>query len=292
MKDLSNSLKGQVLLLPMVFVLGVSAVYPLLQALAFSLYDWRWGREATFVGLANFISLLQTPKIWQVFGRTTVFSISTVTIEMAIGLAVAIGVDKLTRGQGILRTVLILPLMVSGIATSLVWKVMLDPALGIVNFGLTGIGISSPPAWLGSSSTALGSLVLIDVWWQTGFSFIVLSAAIKGLPGELFEAAKIDGAGPVDTFRFVTLPQLVPIITMIAVFRIIDTMKVFDIVFGTTGGGPGQSTEVIQTLAYRTAFKFLELGESAAIMVVFSLLIVGLAALHFRYNDTTTGSGS
>lgn len=270
-------------LAPTIVILGASALFPLIQAFVLSLYDLRWGEAATFVGVKNFIQLFSDFRVWKVFGRTALFAASSVAIELVLGLMFALAVDRLAWGQGIVRTIIILPLMISGIATSLIWKVLLDPASGLVNYVLSGLGVGAPPAWFGSSAMALPSLVLVDTWWQTGFSFIVLAAAIKGLPGETFEAAKIDGASSFQTFRFITLPLLMPVIGTIAVFRLIDTLKVFDIVFGTTGGGPAQSTEMIQTLAYRTAFKFLELGRSSAIMVIFSVIFILIcAALIFR----------
>jgi multiple sugar transport system permease protein len=266
-------------LAPTIVILGVAAVYPLVQAFLLSLYDLRWGEAAHFVWFQNFTQLLSDRRVWKVFGRTALFAVLSVGIELALGLLFALAVDRLAWGQGVVRTIVILPLMVSGIATSLIWKVLLDPASGLVNYALALLGIATQPAWFGSSTMALPSLVLVDTWWQTGFSFIVLAAAIKGLPAEIFEAAKIDGASSLQTFRLITLPLLLPVIGTIAIFRLIDTLKVFDIVFGTTGGGPAQSTEMIQTFAYRTAFKFLELGRSSAIMVIFSAIFILICAM-------------
>ncbi|MCB2128245.1 MAG: sugar ABC transporter permease [Rhodobacteraceae bacterium] len=276
-------------LVPTIAILAVSAVYPLIQAFALSLYDLRWGETASFVWFKNFGNLLSDHRVWKVFGRTALFSVSSVAIELALGLLFALAVDRLAWGQGIVRTMIILPLMISGIATSLIWKVLLDPASGLVNYVLSLGGVTNAPAWFGSPSMALPSLVLVDTWWQTGFAFIVLAAAIKGLPADTFEAAKIDGASSFQAFRYITLPLLLPVIGTIAIFRLIDTLKVFDIVFGTTGGGPAQSTEMIQTFAYRTAFKFLELGRSSAIMVIFSTIFILICALLiFRAEKTTT----
>jgi len=266
-------------LVPTIIILGVSALTPLIQAFLLSLYDFRWGGVARFVGVKNFGQLLTDVQMWQVFGRTALFSIFSVTIELILGLLFALAVDRLIWGQAIVRSLLILPLMISGIATSLIWKILLDPTFGLVNYLLSVIGFTSQPGWFGSPIWALPSLILVDSWWQTGFAFIVLSAALKGLPRECFEAAKIDGASSFQTFRWITLPLLLPILATIAIFRLIDTLKVFDIVFGTTGGGPAQATEMIQTLAYRTAFRFLELGRSSAIMVIFSFLFIAICAL-------------
>lgn len=182
---------------------------------------------------------------------------------------------------------MILPLMVSGIAVSLIWKVMLDPTLGIVNYLLSLVGIPGP-AWLGTVPTAMPSIIMIDTWWQTAFTFIILSSALKSLPAEPFEAARLEGATPFQTFRFVTLPMLKPVLITVIIFRTIDTLKVFDIIFGTTGGGPLRATESVQTLAYQTAFKSYKFGESAAIAVVFSLIILVLCIIYLVI-DTDDG---
>jgi multiple sugar transport system permease protein len=179
---------------------------------------------------------------------------------------------------------MIMPLMVSGIAVSLIWKVMLDPTQGIINYLLSLVGIAGP-AWLGTVPTAMPSIIMIDTWWQTAFTFIILSSALKSLPSEPFEAAKLEGATPLQTFRYVTLPMLKPVLITVIIFRTIDTLKVFDIIFGTTGGGPLRATESVQTLAYQTAFKSYKFGESAAIAVVFSLIILSLCIIYLMIDN-------
>lgn len=269
------------LLVPALTVLALNTLYPVIYSIGLSFTDWNWGKSSNFVGLKNFVTVLTKPQYRGAFLNTLVFSVSAVVIETLLGLGLALAINGLTRGAGLIRTLLLMPLMVSGIAVSLVWKVLLDPTQGVINYFLSLIGVEGP-AWLGTVPTAMPSIIMIDTWWQTAFSFIILSSALKGLPAEPFEAARLEGASAWQTFRFITLPMLKPVLITIVIFRTVDTLKVFDIIFGTTGGGPLRATEVVQTLAYQTAFKFHRFGESAAISVVFSLIILVLCLAYLR----------
>jgi multiple sugar transport system permease protein len=140
-------------------------------------------------------------------------------------------------------------------------------------------------AWFGNASSAMPSIIMVDTWWQTAFVFIVLSAGLRSLPKEPFEAAEVDGATSLQAFRYLTLPMLKNIIITVLIFRTIDCLKVFALIFGTTGGGPGQITESVQTLAYRTAFKFLFLSRSMTLMVIFSFVILAFCLIYLRIGE-------
>jgi len=184
-------------------------------------------------------------------------------------------------GQGMLRTLLLVPLMVSGIIVSVIWKVMLDPTLGVLSYGLQLLGLPRL-GFLGDPAMAMGTIVLLDTWWQTAFVFIVLSAAVQALPVEPFEAAEMDGANSWQRFRFLTLPLLKPAILVVLMFRTVDCLKVFAIIYGTTGGGPLTTTESVQILAYRQAFKALDMSGSMTTMVVFSAFALLVLAFYQR----------
>lgn len=272
------------LLLPTLVVLGAGTLYPIGFAGVLSVSKWDWGGVFTFVGLQNFQRLLVKDSFRIALLNTLYFSAATVTLELILGLLVALAANRIRYGAGIVRVCLIAPLMVSGIAVSLVWKVLLDPTLGIVNYLLAAVGLPTSN-WLGSPAMAMPSLILIDTWWQTGFVFIVLAAALKSLPAEPFEAARLEGASPFQIFRHVTLPMLRPVIVTILVFRTIDTLKVFDLVFGLTGGGPLRRTESVQNLVNQTAFKFHNFGEAAAMVVLFSAFIFGLCLVYLGRSE-------
>ncbi|MBD9638932.1 sugar ABC transporter permease [Ensifer sp. ENS07] len=275
------------LIAPALVLLAAGTLYPVIYSGYLSLLQWNWGSEAKFVGLRNFVRILSGSGFPKALFNTFYFAVFAVVIETFLGLGLALAINRIRIGAGLIRTLMILPLMVSGIAVSLIWKVMLDPTLGIVNYLLSLVGIPGP-AWLGTVPTAMPAIIMIDTWWQTAFTFIILSSALKSLPAEPFEAARLEGATPFQTFRHVTLPMLKPVLITVIIFRTIDTLKVFDIIFGTTGGGPLRATESVQTLAYQTAFKSYRFGESAAIAVVFSFIILALCIIYLMI-DTDDG---
>ena len=262
-------------ILPTVIVLGAMTLYPVGHVLWMSLNDWTWGGDASFSGLQNYKLLWLKGSFLIALVNTVTFAVSAVAVELVLGMVLALAANRVTWGAGLFRVLLILPLMVSGIAVSLVWKVLLDPTFGIINATLGALGLPRPN-WLGAPDMAMPSLVMVETWWQTGFVFIILAAALKSLPEEPFEAARLEGASGWQCFRYLTLPMLRPVIVTVVVFRLIDTLKVFDLVFGLTGGGPLRRTEAVQTLAYQTAFKFSNFGEAAAIVVVFAAMIFAI----------------
>jgi multiple sugar transport system permease protein len=275
--------------LPTVLVLGACTLYPIATVLWMSLHDWTWGGDSVFSGLKNFKLLWLKGSFLIALMNTVTFAISAVLVELVLGMTLALAANKVTKGAGIFRVLMILPLMVSGIAVSLVWKVLLDPTFGVINATLGIVGLPEPN-WLGSTSTAMASLVMVETWWQTGFVFIILAAALKSLPEEPFEAARLEGANGWQMFRYLTLPMLRPVIVTVVVFRLIDTLKVFDLVFGLTGGGPLRATVAVQTLTYQTAFKFSNFGEAAAIVVIFSALIFAICAAYGALDRRTGGT--
>ena len=278
---------GYLFIGPALVILSVTSLYPIVYSVVMSLFDWNWGSRMNFVGLENYVNLLTGRSFWQVLGQTFLFTGGAVSVEMLLGLALALVVNRLGFGLDVLRTLLLTPLMVSGIIVALMWKVLLDPTLGIVNYLLQTVGWPTS-VWFGSQATAMPSIILVDTWWQTAFVFIVLSAGLQSLPKEPFEAAEVDGANGLQTFRFLTLPMLRPVLLTVLIFRTIDCLKVFAIIFGTTGGGPAQSTESIQTLAYRTAFKFLQLSQSMTLMVVFSFIILAICLIYLYLGERAT----
>jgi len=268
--------------------MGITSLFPTLYSLYMSVFDWNWGFRFNFVGLSNYVDLLQNERFQTALVNTFVFTISAVAIEFVVGLGLALVVHRIRRGAGVYRTLLLVPLMVSGIIVSVIWKILLDPTLGIVNYvlGLVGVG---PIGFLGDPGMAMASIVLIDLWWQSAFVFIVLPAGLGSLPQEPLEAAEVDGAGTLQRLRYVTLPMLRPIILVVLLFRTIDCLKVFAIIFGTTGGGPLTTTESVQVLAYRVAFKQLNMSLSMTMMVIFTGIVL-LVVLAYQWLGSSGGA--
>lgn len=278
---------GYLYIAPALIILGLTSVYPVIYSLVMSLFNWDWGLKLDFIWFENYVMYLKDPVFWQVLGHTFYFTVGAVSVELLLGMALAIIVNRLGFGMGIIRTLLMLPLMVSGIIVALMWKILLDPTLGIVNYLLRLLGLPSS-AFFGAPSSAMPSIIMVDTWWQTAFVFIVLSAGLRSLPREPYEAAEVDGANSLQSFRYLTLPMLKPVLLTVLIFRTIDCLKVFAIIFGTTGGGPAQITESVQTLAYRTAFKFLFLSRSMTLMVIFSFVILAFCLIYLRFGESET----
>ncbi len=260
-------------ILPCLLVLTITSVYPVGFGLAISLTNWNWGNQLDVVGLANYAGLLADPEFWTVMRNTIVFAASATAIEVALGLYLAVQVDKLAIPTDVIRALLMLPLMVSGIVVALMSKVMFDPFLGIFNHLIGAFGLG-PSAFYGAAQTAMPSIVAVDVWWQTAFVFIIMLAGLRGLPSDPIEAARVEGAGEFTIFWKIRFPMLRSLLITVIIIRAIDTLKVFDIVFGTTGGGPGLATEVVQTFVYRTAYSYQQIGKAMATMILFSFLIL------------------
>lgn len=268
-------------MLPCLAVLAFASLYPSGAALFLSLHDYNWGSRFEFIGLGNYVELASDREFWITVSNTLVFASIACVLELALGLYLAVQVDRLPFSTNAIRALLMAPLMVSGIIVALMSKVMFDPFLGVINYFLSLFG-HGPSAFYGASNTAMATIIAVDVWWQTAFVFIIMLAGLHNLPRGPIEAAQLEGATDMRIFWKIKLPLLMPLLLTVAVFRSIDTLKVFDIVFGTTGGGPSLATEVVQTLAYRTSYGFLQIGKAMAIMVLFSLAIVVLCVAYER----------
>lgn len=272
-------------LAPMVLVLALLSLYPVGYALFMSFQDWNWGRRYRFVGFANYTSVLRDPSFWGDVIRTLYFAAGAVALEVALGLVIALAVFRLRRGSRLVATILIVPLMVSGIVVSVIWKVMLDPTLGVLPWLLRALRLPTS-GFLGDPRWAMPSIIGIDTWWQTGFVFIILLAGLQSLPPDVLAAAEVDGASQWQKLRYVTLPLMRPFILTAALLRTVDSLKVFDIIFGTTGGGPVRSTETMQVSSYLTAFKQLQMSRAMTITVIFAalflLIILGILSASRR----------
>ncbi len=272
-------------IIPCVAILAVTSLYPVGFGLGVSLTNWNWGNQLDYVGLENYAALLADAEFWTVLRNTLAFAVAATSIEVALGFYLAVQVDKLSIRTDIIQALLMVPLMVSGIVVALMSKVMFDPFLGIINHIIGWFGLG-PSAFYGAAATAMPSIVAVDAWWQTAFVFIIMLAGLRGLPVDPVEAARVEGASEFTIFWKIRFPLLRSLLITVIIIRSIDTLKVFDVVFGTTGGGPGIATEVVQTYVYRTAYSYQQIGKAMATMILFSLLILvvslALQALQHR----------
>jgi|TARA_B100001179_G_scaffold81823_1_gene57763 multiple sugar transport system permease protein len=267
---------------PSILILAFTSLYPICYSIYYSFFNWRWGNEKDFVGISNYIFLLTDKDFWIIIKNTFVFAFFACLIEIILGVLLAIYIDRIKYGSTIIRTLLLIPLMISGISVTMLFKVILDNMFGIVPYFLSFIGIKSN--FFGSYDAAMPTIIGLDVWWQTSFVFIIILAGFQSIPSEPIEAAKMDGASEWEITRYIRLPMIRSLLFLVLIFRSIDTLKVFDIIWGTTGGGPGLATEALQTYAYRVAYSFLEMSKSMTVMVLFSIVVIFLTITYSRFN--------
>ena len=271
---------GYYFLLPSIIVLGFTSVYPAIYSFILSFYNWNWGTQQDFVGLSNYLFLLGDQEFWIVIKNTFLFAFFACSIEVTLGILLAIYIDRINFGAGIIRSILLIPLMISGIVVSLMSKMMLNKLFGVIPYLMKQIGFSS--GFYGTKDSAMWTLIGVDAWWQTAFVFIIILAGLQSIPKEPIEAARIDGVSEWGITKYIRLPMIRSLIFLVILFRSIDTLKIFDLVWGATGGGPGLSTEVVQTYAYRTAYGFLQMSKAMTVIVIFSVIVALLTIFYHR----------
>ena len=269
---------GYYFLIPSILLLAFTSIYPLFYSFINSFYNWNWGEQRDYVGLENYIFLLTNEEFWVVIKNTFLFASFACFFEVTLGIILALYIDRIKVGSTIIRTILLIPLMVSGIIVSMMSKVIFNNLFGVIPFYLKKVGLKS--SFFGSPDAAMPTLIGVDVWWQTAFVFIIILAGLQSIPQEPIESARIEGATEWQITRFIRLPMIRSLVLLVIIFRSIDTLKIFDLVWGITGGGPGISTEVVQTYSYRLAFGFLQMSKSMTVMILFSSVVISLTFIY------------
>ncbi len=239
-------------------------------------------RPNTFIGTDNFLRMVRDDRFWHALWVMLVYAVSSVTLQLVIGLALAMALLRPVRGQGLLRVAILLPMILAPVVVGLAWRTLiLTPNYGIVDFAAQTLGFGSQP-WLTDARWALVSVIAIHTWQWTPFAFLVFTATLHALPEEPFEAAMIDGAGAWQRFRDLTLPLLWPTMIVVVIMRTMIALRAFDAIFSATGGGPGTATEILNLYAYRVSFTDLSLGYGAALATVLLAVTTVISALLFR----------
>lgn len=271
---------------PAVVVLGVALLYPIAYMIYASFLDWNPSQrigQAEFVGLRNYTWLLGDASFRESLGVTLKFAFFVVSLEMLVGVGLALLLDRNIRGMTVLRTIFILPMMIAPIVVGLIWRYMYHPTVGVFNKTLNSLGLESVP-WLSDSFWALTSIIIADVWQWTPFIFILSLAALQSLPRSALEAARIDGATGWQQIWHIKLPLMMPVLIVTCLLRLIDAFKVLEVVLVMTNGGPGLSTEILSLRISRTASEFRELGVAAAMSNYLLLMLMLLTVLMFVYS--------
>ncbi len=271
-----ESMGAYLFILPSALLFLAFVAGPMIASLVISFFTWDGMTSAHFVGLDNYATFRADALLHTVLLNTLVFVVGSVLLKMALALLLAVLINRYIPRilRGVFRAVVFFPVIISGVAIGLIWLWLMGPSLGIINYilGLAGLpGI----AWLDSSDNALNSLILVDVWRSVGFSFVIFTAGLQGIPAQLYEAAAIDGAGTWAQFRSVTLPLLSPTTYFLLVINLIGAFQFFDLSYVMTHAGPGDATRTIVYYIYSTAFQYFRFGYGSAIaMLLFAILIV------------------
>jgi len=254
------------------FFLPVGAAL-LMSLTDFDIYALADIRNLRFVGLGNYISLVQTPLFWQAFGNTLYFVIVGVPLSIGVSLGTALLLNsKLARLKPFFRTALFAPVVTTLVAVAVIWRYLFNTRYGLLNYALSGVGIS-PIDWLGDPHWAMPAIILFAVWKNFGYNMIILLAGLQNIPEELYEAARIDGASVWRQLRYVTLPMLSPILMLVSILTIAGYFQLFAEPYVMTQGGPLQSTVSVLYFMYEEGFKWWNLGSASAIAFILFVLV-------------------
>jgi multiple sugar transport system permease protein len=279
-RRLSDAAYGWLLLAPALLLLTAVVAWPLLRNLALSFFEVGLGRHLsfTFVGLDHYRALAVDPRFHRALGHTALFAVVSTALELVLGLAFALLLHEPFRGRGAVRAAVLVPWVLPTAVMAMAWRFLFNDQYGAVNDLLLRLGVLDAPInWLGEPGWAMAAAIAADVWKTTPFVVVILLAGLAAVPLELHEAMAVDGAGPLRRFRFLTLPWLRPYLLLALLFRFIQAVGLFDLMWVLTGGGPGGSTEVLPLLIYEATFRYLDLGYGAALTVVTAALTLAAA---------------
>jgi multiple sugar transport system permease protein len=259
-------------------------IYPLITTGYLSLTNYDLISPPHFVGLQNFVNMLSDEQVWNSLRVTLIFSAVSLGLEMLIGFGTALVLHDIGFGRNVVRTITTIPIMLTPVVIGAIWGMMANYDFGVFSYFTMLVGIGKI-GWLTDPTLAMVLLIVSEVWQNTGFVILVLSAGLANLPVEMFEAAAIEGANFWQKLRYLTLPQLGPIFNVVLIFRVYELLRTFDRVLTLTNGGPGRSTTTITLYIYNIAFSGYEMGYSAAVsilLMVLTLVICGYSIWSVR----------
>lgn len=265
---------------PCVAFILLMIVFPLGYNLVMSLFKWSMSALASpeFVGFKNYAELFGQTRFWQAVWRTLKFSGVALALETLLGVGIALMLNRNFAGKNLAKTLFLLSVVATPVAVGMIWQLIFEPTIGLANAMLSFFGLPAQK-FLGSTSTALWSLVAIDVWEWTPMVMLMVLAGMMAIPHDPYESATVDGATGLQKFRFITLPLSSTTILVAMLLRLIDVVKTFDIIYATTKGGPGFETETINILATLTSFQYFDFGHASAITMLFFAVVIAIAVL-------------
>jgi multiple sugar transport system permease protein len=291
-RELGDHAFGAILLMPAVLFVGCLAVYPIGRVIWLSFFTQNLGTELqpVFSGASNYVRLVNDGHYLTALRTTAIFTVIAVSAELVLGMALALLLNETFRGRSFARAAALVPWALPPAVLALAWKWVFNDQFGVFNDLLLRLHvIDRPVAWLGTPTAAMFSLLIADVWKTTPFMTILLLAGLQNIPRGLYEAARIDGARAVTSFRFITLPLLVPSIALALLFRSLQSFGIFDLPFVMTGGGPGGATETVAIYTYSTYLRYLDFGYGSAMIVGTTLVMAAAALLIYLPLSRTAG---
>jgi len=271
-------------LAPAVIALIVFSIFPLIYSLKISFYNWNLIKPETsksFIGFTNYINIFKSPSFWKSLVVTAKFMIGSVIGSMIIGIAMAFLLYQNLRGTKIVTTLIISAMVTTPVVIGTAWRLMYNPSWGLINYLLGLIGIRGR-AFLAQSSTVIPALIVTDVWQWSPLVMLIVSAALYGLPQDIYEAADVEGASNWSKFWYITIPLLKPSLLLALLLRVMDSIRAFDLIFAMTGGGPGSASQNLNILIYNTTFEFFKVSKGAALAILSLIIIIILCSSLFE----------
>lgn len=279
-----TSTQGTLLYMPAILIIFGIVVYPMLYALVMSFTGYSVRKPVmNFVGMTNYIKILQDASFWQAVGRSLIFTFGSLIPQVVLGLAIAILLNHPDlRFKGLFRGLVIMPWLVPTVAVAMIFRWMFHDIYGIMNYILMDLHVlKEPVAWIANEHTAMFILILANVWRGVPMLITMFLAGLQGIPSDLYEAGQIDGANGWKRFSKITLPLLMPVVMVSGILRFIWTFNFYDLPWVMTGGGPAEATQTTPIYAYRRAFSSYRMGEGSAITMILFVILIIFAAIYF-----------
>lgn len=280
-RDVRYGLVVAAFLLPSAVPLLLFSLYPMVASLWASLHEWNLIAPMQWIGLDNYVSLLEDPAVHRAFLNTGYYIVGYLPLVYVGGLAIALGLNRAMRGRNLLRGAYFLPVITSWIVVAIIWRWLLNPSVGVVNYLLSLVGVAGP-GWWTDPYWAMPSIILASAWKDLGFVMIILLAGLQAIPRELYEAAQVDGAGPVKRFFKISLPLLSPSTFFVLVISLINGFQVFDQVYAMTEGGPAGASSVVVLQIYELTFRYGEAGKASALSWLLFIVILAITLIQIR----------